>query len=291
MKSALSTIASLLREQTVPVDRFLQQVEAHRVINPFQYPGDLRGSDPIPGDLWKANGIRRLVLDHVHFGPAPASLPTILSGCSLIEFADWVEADSAPGSWDCFYSQVIKPLNKRDFQFIFHLGDSAKKRFFEVDEVLDIIGDYSSYGHVILMLSNLEADHLWCRLNGRDPMTFVPGFGTPAPGDRYLSLFNAMSIDALVVLGDSSAMHFSREGQFDVGKKTPAGVGATANHRGMFSVGYQLGLLLRLDAPRCTALGLALSGSYPGPMASVPTSALLLEFICNWLSLLYFRTA
>jgi hypothetical protein len=179
----------------------------------------------------------------------------------------------------------MKPLNKRDFQFIFHLGDTAKKRVFEVDEVLDIIGDYSSYGRVTLILDNHEADNLWRQLNGRDPESFIPGLGSPVAHDRYLALFNTMGIGSLVVFYGCGAVHFSREGQFRLGKESPVSLREIINGRGRFSAGYQLGLLLRLDAPHCTALGLAVSDGCTAASAG-PASTLLLEFIQNWLRVL-----
>lgn len=96
MISVLSTLAGIIRKQSVPVDQFLQQAEEHQIANPFQYPGNIRIGDPIPDEFWNTNGIRRVVLDHVHFGPAVADLATILSGSSLIEFADWARWTMPP---------------------------------------------------------------------------------------------------------------------------------------------------------------------------------------------------
>ena len=285
MTSVLSTLVAIIREHSIPVDRFLQQIEEHQIANPFQYPGNIRIGDTIPDEFLQATGIRRIVLDHVHFGPAVADRATILGGSSLIEFADWAETGDASCSWQTFYSQVIQPLNKRDFQFIFHLGDTATRRVFEVDEVLDIIGDYSTYGHVTLILDSHEADDLWCQLNGLDPASFIPGLGSPGARDRYIALFDTMGIDSLVVLYDVRALHFSREGQFHLGKESPVSLREIINGRNRFSAGYQLGLLLRLDATHCTTLGLVVSGGYTGAPAR-PASTLLLEFIRDWLRIL-----
>jgi len=50
----------------------------------------------------------------------------------------------------------------------FQLGDPIEKHAFEVDEFLDIMDDYSSYGRVTLTLDHIEADRLWNFLNGRN---------------------------------------------------------------------------------------------------------------------------
>ncbi|HEY4109630.1 hypothetical protein [Puia sp.] len=283
----LSTLGILLREQTALVELFLRQTEKQRVINPFQYAGEPVIGDSITDELWEASGMRRIVLNEANFGSSLTSLSALISNCSLIEFVDWAVTGNVSDSWDCLYSKVIKPSGKRDFRFIFHLGDIAVKPVFEVDEVLDIIGDYSSYGRVTLILDNTEADHLWCRLNGRDPRAFTPGLGTPPPGTRYKSLFNTMRIDSMIVLFPAFAVHFSRAGLFDLESHSPGGLLRRANDRRSFSIGYQLGLLLRLDVFSCAALGLAYTGSDPGPTFSDPVSSVLIDFIQHWSNSLY----
>ena len=198
--------------------------------------------EQIPGKFWERLGIRRLTLDHFQCKPAIPDdwysgneeagkllgrwnkikndglikdLSVIFSCCSIIEFADWSGVDDASGFWDGLYSDVIKSLEKRDFQFIFHLGDMAKKLIFEIDEVLDIMGDYSSHGKVTLVLDDHEADRLWCRLNG-SPDAFMAGLESSTAGERYLFLFNTMSIDVLRVLHGCRVVQLSRDGQFEI---------------------------------------------------------------------------
>lgn len=133
----------------------------------------------------------------------------IFSSWPVIEFPDWAGVSNASDFWDGLYKDVVKPLKKRDIQFIFHLGDVSKKRSFEIDEALDIMGDYSSYGKVMLKLDSHEADCLWCKLNGHESGTF---FDRGASEERYRLLFKTMSIDSLLVVEGGRALQFSREG-------------------------------------------------------------------------------
>jgi hypothetical protein len=307
MNSVLSDLAGSIREQSISVEQYLQQLRAHQIINPFRYPGNWRIGDPMPEEFLDKKGIRRVIVDHVHFGPAEEDPGAILGRCSLVELADWTELVDN-GAWDSLYSKWIKPLRRRDFQFIFHLGDVAYKPVFGIDEVLDVIGDYSSCGQVTLILDTHEADTLWCRLNGIRTDGSMPGtgahpdggnFGTgahpdggmPTTGawsgcgssastarDRWLFLFNTMSIDFLIVLQAGHAMQFSREGQFNLTGPPPVGIGGVINARIRFSAGYQLGLLLQLDAPHCTVLGLAVAGAY-GKLSSGSSAQLLVEYL------------
>lgn len=126
----------------------------------------------------------------------------------VVEFPEWAASEDTSAVWSRFYSNRIKPLQRRDFQFIFHLGDVSAKRVFDVDEVLDIMGDYSSHGSVTLVLSDLEADTLWRKLNGFDPGAILHGDESP----RLVSLFNTMRIDSLVVLHDTGETKVTSKG-------------------------------------------------------------------------------
>jgi hypothetical protein len=52
-----------------------------------------------------------------------------------------------------------------------------------------------------------------------------------------------------------------------------------------FTAGYQLGLLLQLPNPHCTALGLAVSGAYT-QQAFGQDSKVLLAYISDWMTAL-----
>jgi hypothetical protein len=307
----LSTLAGIIQEFNVPVDQYLRQIGEHEMFNPFQSnaPTDCtKMAEPTCDKFWERLGIRRLTLDrfqskqvipdHFYGGNDDGNknfgrwnriknealvkeLSDIFSSCPIIEFADWAEVDDASEFWDGLYSDVIKPLKKRDYQFIFHLGDVSKKKVFETDEVLDIIGNYSSYGKVTLMLGDLEADNLWSRLNGRSPEVFISGFDSPEARERYLFLFNTMKIDVLLVLHGCYALLFSRDGQLDLAGRPPAGIQESIDTRDRFSAGYQIGLLLQLDIPHCVALGAAVSEGYTKP-SSGSGSTCILEHIQEW---------
>ncbi len=251
MVSVLPMLAGLLQKMRVPVDQWLQH--------------GLNG--PVSGGFAEKQGIRRLI---------PGSHP-------IIEFRDWANTDNASGLWQKIYSDMVKPLRNQDFQFIFHLGDVSDKKVFAVDEVLDIIGDYASYGQVTLILDTQEADTLWQILNGGNP---VPGGSNLSTArERYLFLFNTMSIDSLVVLQSGRAMYFSREGQFTLAGPSPMNISGIIHARTRFSVGYQLGVVLELASAYRVALGLATTAAYKEPPALFDSSALL-EYIQNWLHIL-----
>jgi len=216
--SRLSALAGIIRDHRVQVDQYLRQAVK------------ISGAMPGSSDL--------------------------ISNSPIIEFTDWTAVQSTSDIWDRLYTDLIKHLQKRDFHFIFHLGDVVNRLVFEIDEVLDIIGDYSSHGKVTLILNNDEADHLWCKLNGRNSDAGVSG--NSQAGEKYHFLFSTMNIDALVVLHDYSAVRLSRDGELALSDVPPVGNVEPVN--GRFSTGYQIGLLLQLEPRDCVALGLAVLG-------------------------------
>jgi hypothetical protein len=305
----LAELADSIRGCSDDVDLYLDHAE-DEVFSSFKSstPESSMQTVALPDRFWETLGIRRLMFDRYHSKSAIPNhwnvgidgnvlvnwdrirndtiadgLRTLLSGCSIIEFSDWAEMNDASGFWDRLYADVIKPLNRRDFQFIFRLGDTSKKLVFEVDEVLDILGDYSSYGTVTLVLHEDEADKLLSRLNGQDPGGLVSGFGSQASKEKYLFLFNTLSIDVLLILHGNHAMVFSRDWQFDLASGRLDSIHAPLYTVDSFTAGYQLGLLLHLQIPHCIALGLAVSEVYTDETPGQDSKALL-AYLNDWVT-------
>lgn len=262
--SILSTLAGIIREFNVPVDQYLRHMGEPVIYDPFKSDastGYIRISGPIPEN----KGL---------FGSS-----------RIIEFWDWAAVQDGSGLWERLYANVIKPLKKQDFQFIFHLGDIAKKRVFEIDEVLDIIGDYSYYGKVTLMLGNDEAVNLWNRLNGRSPDDGIDRSGSLMAKEKYRFIFNTMNIGFLVVLHGYCAVLLFRHGQVILPCLPPTRNRTEVNARARFSTGYQIGLLLQMETRYCMAIGLAVLGVEPGPLLGL-NSLQLLAYIRDWINIL-----
>lgn len=264
--SMLSALAGIIRRFNVPVDQYLRQMEEPMISNPFENnvpAGCARISGPVPENERRG----------------------LFSSALIIEFMDWADVQNASRLWDGLYTDVIKFLKKRDFQFIFHLGNVANKLVFDIDEALDIIGDYAAYGKVTLMLSNDEAGNLWNKLNGHRQDAFTTGPGTPRAREKYHFIFNTMNIDSLVVIHGYSAVQLSREGEVVLPGRPPAGSNVVMNARPRFSAGYQIGLLLQLETWHCMALGLAVAGVGSGPSLGL-NSLQLLAYIQDWITIL-----
>lgn len=311
--TVLSAIAGSIREFSDAVDLHIALLNEHVALNPFQ-PGagsaSLQMKESIPARFWERLGIRHLVSDSLQNKPAIESDPEndqdkndqapsnwdapkntllieelkqVLSGCQLIQFASWAKMNNASDCWDELFSDVIKPLNKRTFEFIFQLGDATRHQVFEVDEILDIMSSYSTYGRVSLILSNKEADQLYTLLNGRAPFGSVFGNRTDSTREKYQFLFNTMNVHVLLIRYSNSVVLCTKDGQFDLAGKSLDHLPFPEYTSDAFNAGYQLGLLLRLDIAHAVALALAFSGASI-EHGYIPGSKELIAFLNDWVT-------
>jgi hypothetical protein len=289
---------------------YLYQIGEQQVLNPFQKIDFMSINEPIPYEFFERFGIRRLVLNAL-----PSTLPiadnysiehdkeniiprkwneikndviieelkTLFKSCAIIQFADWASAYNASNFWDGLLSDVIRPLKKKNFQFIFYLGGPTKKFVFETDEILDIISEYSSYGKVTLVLDENEADSLWNILNGWNPDSTHFSYKSQRAIEKYLFIFNTMRIDVMVIFCINRTLIISREQRFEFASRSLNNINTSKYAKDCFDAGYQLGLLLQLKIPHCVALGLTISGTYLENESQLNQRAML-KYIKEWIA-------
>jgi hypothetical protein len=197
--------------------------------------------------------------------------------CGLLAFVDWVNLPHSSDVWEGMLTDVIKPSGRRDFLFLFDLCDPSKKSTQEIDEILDVIGCFSSYGKVTLGLNENETLRIWTALNGR-VATEQPSI--EVAGDY---LYKMMNIDCLLVhpVDRTIAFHqreiFDLPGRFVTKPKVLTGGGDNLN------AGYCLGLLSGFSLPQCILLGMAASGAYVENGVS-PDKNDLIRYIDTWIA-------
>jgi len=298
------------------IDTYLCHIGEQEVLNPFQKIDFMSITEPISCEFFERLGICRLILnafpgrsaisDHrriehdkkniishnwnsIKDDVIIEELKTLFRNCHIIQFADWASVYHASDFWDGLLCDVIRPLNKKDFQFIFHLGDITKKFVFETDEILDIISEYSSYGKVTLVLDENEADRLWSILNGWNPGSTHFSYESQASLEKYLSIFNRMNIDVLVIFSINRTVLLSREQRFEFAGRSLNNFNASKHVKDCFDAGYQLGLLLQLKILHGIALGLRISGVYLENEFE-PDQKALLTYIKEWITELKIQT-
>jgi hypothetical protein len=203
----------------------------------------------------------------------------ILERCKVISFTDWASFEDASHVWDRLRTDIIKPIGRKDFEFVFYMGDTTKKLTHEVDEILDIISDFSLNGRVTLVLTEREASDLWKAINGqRDNIKL-----SVTNGDEIQHIFNTINIDRLLVYApDHRVTIFSKGLNLKMRGRRLYSTNATYKAQDYFNAGYILGLLLQLSTVHCTAIGLAIAGAYLRNEAIHDLKALV-RYINDWI--------
>jgi len=300
----LTQLLESLQRSSDVIDVYFDHIKEGEILNPLLAGAELKfmgSNEALPPEFFKGFGIRRLILDSPHgrlslseisftgiIGQNAASfnwrdlkgeymddLKMLFANCQMVEFESWSGIVNASEIWDNLRRDVIVPLNKSDFDFVFYLGDTSKKFAFDVDEVLDIISGYATHGRVTLILDGQNAANLWERSHGGDS----PSENSTAPGlnEKCRSLFDIMDISHLILLDSFSlAISFSKQNQFEI--TDCKSFGTAQKERRYFDVGYILGLLLKFDFLHSVIVGLAVSGVY-AEQGVKPDSKVLIHFI------------
>jgi hypothetical protein len=207
--------------------------------------------------------------------PIIQALKELFTNCRSIAFDDWSGMAAASDLWDGLLGDVIRPLGKKDLEFIFYLGDPINKLSFQVDEVLDIISDFSRYGQVTFALDDNEAIKLWKILNGNSASS-----AEKSTEQQYLSIYRTMNIARLLIYSVNQVMLFSNQQSFVLTRKVvEQHIEIAREARLNFIAGFSAGLSLQLNMAECIALGLIVFGTQGS--TEQPT---LITYINQWMN-------
>ena len=212
-----------------------------------------------------------------------AEFRQLLSKAKTIAFDDWAGFRSASSIWSTLLEKVIGLIENSSLEFIFYLGDPKKKSTFQVDEMLNLMANFSRRGLVTLAIGESEALNLWRVFNAVDDKIPLGELTIHELKRKYFSLYKAMTISRLLVYSTNDAMLFSSEQQFILSRKiadsqTELGIRARQN----FVSGLTVGILMEREMEYSIAIGLivfAASGRYN----SFPDLAAVQSYIAGWI--------
>ena len=204
----------------------------------------------------------------------------VVSESTVIAFVDWANLPHASDIWHGMLEDVIKPMLRKDFIFLFDLCDPSKKSAKQIDEVLDLISSFSPNGKVILGLNENEALKIWAAIKGID---FVKDKKKlPAVTEAGDFLYTSMNINSLLIHPiDRSIVYrphqiIELQGRLVTKPKVLTGGGDNLN------AGFCLGLLSEFTLPQCMLLGMAVSGAYIENGIS-PDQKDIIEYLDVWM--------
>jgi hypothetical protein len=212
-----------------------------------------------------------------------ADLSELFRSCRTIAFNDWTNVTNSSDLWSGLLSDVIRPLQKNDLDFIFYLGDPAEKLFYQVDEILDIISEFSKHGRVTFCLDQSEAVKLWMVLNGEHPYSAPRSFTQGDLKRKYFSIYRTMAVDQLLIYSANDALVYCEDQPFMLTRKiVDHNIEVAKDARDNFVAGFTVGLILQLTIKYCIALGLIVFGSH-GENNSNPDKGDLLAYTEKWI--------
>jgi hypothetical protein len=306
--SVLSEVLRLLHLSGDAINFYFDQFKEGELLNPIHALGKIRSignKEALPHEFFLGFGINTLILDALHGrlslcennfidaiindtalnkwndwknGVIMEDLKMLFEYAQIVEFDKWSDVKHASDLWDNLRRDVIKPINRNDFDFIFYLGDTKKKFAFEVDEFLDIVCDFSLYGRVTLVLDEQNIDNLWAmffKRNSYSEISILPGFR-----EKCRSVFDLINIQYLLVESFPATLMYSGQQQFEVETRNSFDISRIdKNH---FDAGYILGLLLKMDISHSIVLGIAVSGVYT-ENGTKPNRNTLFYYLENWM--------
>lgn len=137
-------------------------------------------------------------------------LRRLLEDCRILSLSGWSRRLNASDLWDGLRLDVARYLHRRDRKFIFHLGLPLNRSVYDIDEILDIISDFSICGKVTLLFGEHEAEHMWRILHGFE---VLPHSITPELKDICQEIRNMLQIDFIVALCRDRVIVDAREGR------------------------------------------------------------------------------
>lgn len=201
---------------------------------------------------------------------------------AIIAFVDWVNLPYASQIWEGILDDIIKPSGRHDFQFLFDLCDPSKKTTNQIDEILDIMSDFSFYGKVTLGLNENEALKIWCAIRGVD-------YDEPSERSKVApvrqagsELYKALNIDRLLIHPIDRTIVFHQKGAIELPGRVVKDPKVLTGGGDNLNAGYCLGLILDLSIEQCMLLGMAVSGSYVEAGTS-PDLASTIAYIEKWI--------
>lgn len=213
-----------------------------------------------------------------------SELQLLFRHCRTVGFDNWADIASASHVWDGLLTDVIKPIERNDLEFIFYLGDPMMKVSFLVGEALDIVSDFSLNGHVTFALDESEAINLWKILNGVSKETSLGQQTYVDLRKKYYSIFRTMNIARVLIYSATNAMLFTEDEQLVlIRKMADHELEVAPDARLNFIGGFSAGLALKLDMPRCIALGL-IAFAAQGEGKSNPEKKDLVKYVEEWIA-------
>lgn len=177
-----------------------------------------------------------------------------MNSSDLIALVDWANLEYCSDIWKGIYKDILPALKDRK-TFFFDIADPSRSSKEELEEVLEIIAAYNSYGEVYLGINENETYRLYEKIFGESS----DNISLEEAGKKVFRLLN---ISGLLIhpigrtLLITSGQMLEEKGKIVAEPKFSTGGGDN------FNAGFCLGLLLEFSAEESMIMGMATAGFY-----------------------------
>lgn len=177
-----------------------------------------------------------------------------MNSSDLIALVDWANLVHCSNIWEGIYKDIL-PALKEPKKFFFDIADPSRSSKEELEEVLEIIASYSSYGDMYLGINENETYILYEKI-----------FGMPA-NDISLQeaggeIYKLMNITGLLIHPVDRSLMITSLGTAEEKGKVVAELKISTGGGDNFNAGFCLGLLLGYSTEESMITGMATSGFY-----------------------------
>jgi hypothetical protein len=192
----------------------------------------------------------------------------IFRSCDLIALVNWSIAFNVGTIWQGIREEVLPHMRDSGYpmpKVFFDLADPSKRLKKDIQDVLQLIGEYSEFCDVTLGLNKNEAERVYKALNNGDGCSceIESGFDNGIfIEDICIGIYQNLSIDTLLVHPVDCCIAVNKNG---IRKRTGRVVESpklTTGGGDNFNAGYCLGQLLGFDVEDSMIIGMATSATY-----------------------------
>lgn len=220
--------------------------------------------------------------EHPAHGLVRKEMLALFGKCRTVCFDDWSLVSGASKLWNLLLVEVFSALESAQREVIFYLGETSEFQSSQVEEALQVMAAFASFGAVTLALNEQEAMRLWMLINGFGQSDVEQLQSPGTSGKRYFSIFRTVGVSQLLIYSSNQARLFSDQEQFVFYRKlVDESLELGKDARQHFIAGLAMGIQMNLSWTHCIALGLVVFGS-SGVYSQ--HNSLVQEYIRDWLS-------
>ncbi|WP_020531477.1 hypothetical protein [Flexithrix dorotheae] len=209
--------------------------------------------------LSEISTFKELDWEHLKKKAGLEKLIRIFNESELLALVDWCNLFHCTAIWQGIFEEVLPHLEKRPKTYFFDLADPSKKTINEIGEALRLIGQYKSFGKVILGMNENETDLIYKALSEYLGVTADPNANLEEQG-KYI--FEKLNLDQLLIHPIKSALSIDSNGNISLKGRLVAAPKISTGGGDNLNAGFCFGILQGFNTEETLILGMATSGAY-----------------------------